>query len=133
MSLLFSALLAGACSDDHNAEPTPARVNFGDAVTLSPGSSLVIDDVTLVFEGVESDSRCPSDVVCVRAGEAVVALVLTSGGTSQDVVIEIPPMGQSSQSVSGIIVTGTALAPEALSTREIAKADYRLTMVVTRP
>lgn len=36
------------------------------------GESLYVDEVELKFVKVESDSRCPKNVNCVRAGEAII-------------------------------------------------------------
>lgn len=46
------------------------------------GEQVVVDDgrLTVGFQDVTEDSRCPVDVQCVRAGEAVVVLRLSEEG-----------------------------------------------------
>lgn len=85
------------------ADPGPASPDGGvevlevrgsDAFRLAPGESARLPGGTVVsFQGVESDSRCPIDAVCVWEGNAVVLVRLQVGvaperyarlGTSQD-------------------------------------------------
>ena len=85
------------------ADPGPASPDGGvevlevrgsDAFRLAPGESARLPGGTVVsFQGVESDSRCPIDVVCVWEGNAEVVVRLVAGtdphrlarlGTSQD-------------------------------------------------
>jgi len=47
---------------------------------LNYNQSVNIGDVSLKFEKVLSDSRCPSDVNCVRAGEAIVVIGVYNKG-----------------------------------------------------
>lgn len=47
---------------------------------LNYNESVNIGDVSLKFEKVLSDSRCPSDVNCVRAGEAIVVIGVYNKG-----------------------------------------------------
>jgi hypothetical protein len=42
--------------------------------SLFPEQSLELEGKTIKFKKVISDSRCPSDVTCIRAGEAKVLL-----------------------------------------------------------
>ena len=51
-------------------------------VTLRIGESRTVAAVTIGFVKVNEDSRCPSDVQCVWAGNAAVELSLASAGAS---------------------------------------------------
>ena len=99
-SALGAAVLGIACSGDDGPEPTP--IALGEKATLAPGASLIADGVTVTFVRVERDSRCATDVTCVRAGEAFVVLVLQSGGESHEVSLEMPPQGEVRQTVAGV-------------------------------
>src|SRR5688500_20001089 len=61
-------MLLAAC----NGSPTePDRVRTGRPFDLRVGdSALTTDDLRVRFDAVRSDSRCPIDAICVRAGEA---------------------------------------------------------------
>ncbi len=103
--------------------------------TLAPDESFVVPDtsLTIVFEDVESDSRCPVRVTCVWAGDAVVRLRL-----------EVPrarpvrhTLHTSEQLGRAITHEGTRIqlvtleplpSPEAAPLRH----DYRLTLAIER-
>ncbi|MBW8485642.1 hypothetical protein [Actinomadura parmotrematis] len=55
----------------------------GGSFTLAPGGSAAPDggDVTVTFEGVPADSRCPEGVQCVWEGDATVRVKVSAGGT----------------------------------------------------
>jgi len=51
-------------------------------VTLQMGAHRDVGGVVITFVRVKEDSRCPSDVQCVWAGNAAVELTLTPGGSA---------------------------------------------------
>ncbi|HEV2147705.1 MAG TPA: hypothetical protein VGR37_09915 [Longimicrobiaceae bacterium] len=71
LSLALVALTAG-CAVVTQTDPLDREVGVRD------GEQVVVDGgrLTVGVSGVPSDSRCPTDVVCVTAGEAVVVLTL---------------------------------------------------------
>ncbi len=72
------ATLATACS---HASTAPREANPGDTIGVAVGESVAVrsSNVRVLFVGA-SDSRCPSDVVCVTAGDAAIVLAF-SGNT----------------------------------------------------
>src|SRR5687768_1621802 len=76
-SVVVLVMLA-ACS----GSPTqPDRVRTGRPFDLRVGdSALTTDDLRIRFDTMRSDSRCPIDAFCVRAGEAVIAITLSLPG-----------------------------------------------------
>jgi hypothetical protein len=80
--LLSVILVVTACP---RAGFLPARdIGPGEAATLAVGHSAVIrgTDVRFRVDGI-SDSRCPADVRCVWAGDAIAVLTLTGAGASR--------------------------------------------------
>jgi hypothetical protein len=60
--------------------------NFGQRVFLDYGRmALFPDGLRVTFTGVISDSRCPINVTCVQAGEAVIELTCSLAGKTQRV------------------------------------------------
>ena len=76
---------------------------------------------------VTADSRCPSDVTCVWAGEISLKTRLEKGTTTADVVFKL----QSAVVFEGYTVTLTDVIPENNSKTPLSKADYRFTFNVT--
>src|SRR5687768_6673575 len=75
---IVAVLAACACS----GSPTqPDRIPAGRPFDLGVGqSAMTTDGLRIRFDTVRSDSRCPSNVMCVRAGEAVIAITLSLPG-----------------------------------------------------
>ncbi len=74
----LGALLAAACA----ARAAPVAAGLDEPFRVPVGGRAVVDGERLAvgFEGVPADSRCPTDVQCVRAGEAAMALRLSGRG-----------------------------------------------------
>jgi hypothetical protein len=73
-SFLLAVLAAvAACSSSKlSTEPIVlSQSDAADSVRVRVGQVLIVDGVRVRFTGVENDSRCPTDVVCVWAGDAV--------------------------------------------------------------
>ena len=121
-------LLAAAC-----ASPTqPDRVPKGEPFDLRIGeSALTTDDVRIRFDTVRSDSRCPMDAICVRAGEAIIALTLSrTGEAAVGRELDTTP-ARSSTTFLNFVITLSQLQPYPRSDRQIQPGDYVATFVVT--
>ena len=124
--IVVLAMVAG-CSG-----PTqPDRVPKGEPFDLRVGeSALTTDDVRIRFDTVRSDSRCPMDALCVRAGEAVIALTLSRPGeVGVGRELDTTP-ARSSAAFLNFTITLSALQPYPRSDRQIRPEDYIATFVV---
>lgn len=76
--LACTFLVVAACS---RATSSPLEARIDQTVDLVAGEAAQVENSAVVvrFAGV-NDSRCPSDVVCVTAGDAAIALLLTGAG-----------------------------------------------------
>jgi hypothetical protein len=80
--LALCAVLAASCLDvsspvaPNSPLDTPFEVKAG-ATAVVPGG------LTIRFDSVSSDSRCPIDALCVQAGEAVVVMSLSTPSRSR--------------------------------------------------
>ena len=73
--------------------PTPGvTVTIGQPFTLEIGQSAVVQNegIRIYFVNVSADSRCPSGVQCIWAGEAVINLEAEKGGQMKEVVLSFP-------------------------------------------
>lgn len=121
--LILTVALA-ACGRDGSAADLDAPVQ------LAPGQSAVFSgpDLEVRFSGIANDSRCPSDVTCVWAGEVIVQLVVRYDGKSTQHSVR----QSQNTSVDGYTVSVLQVLPARLSSQPIAPADYRVTLKVTR-
>ena len=76
--LSAASLTLAACSTARlPSEPVVySQSEAADSVKVRVGQTLVVGGIRVRFDAVESDSRCPSDVVCVWAGDAVANLTV---------------------------------------------------------
>jgi len=120
-------LAAAGCSNS----PTGPDAVVGKPFELNAGSvSTLPDGARLRFEGVQSDSRCPIDAVCVWAGDATITVTLNPArGSTESREMHTQPTG-SQISYATYTITLTALAPYPRSSREIPAAGYVATFVV---
>jgi len=101
---------------------TPFRLAVGERVSLPWGGTLSLDAVV-------DDSRCPTDVICVWAGEATAAFASTGAdGTAHTwrIVIGAAP-GEAA--INGSLLRVIDLRPYPRATAPIAPGDYVVTAV----
>ena len=79
LAVLVASLAIAACASN-NALPTEpvvySQAEAADSVRVRVGQTIVVEGIKVRFSAVESDSRCPSDVVCVWEGDAVAVFVV---------------------------------------------------------
>src|ERR1700741_1920269 len=126
---LIALFVAGvaACSS-----PTqPDRVPKGEPFTLRAGdSALTTDDIRIRFDTVRSDSRCPMDALCIRAGEAVIAVTVSHvGEVPAGRELDTTP-ARSAPTFHGYTITLRELQPSPRSDRQIQPGDYIGTFIV---
>jgi hypothetical protein len=74
------AVLLAGCIRPRATGPVPGTDEQGE-ITLTLGETRLLDeDVSVTFGRVGEDSRCPADVQCITAGNAVVALLIQERG-----------------------------------------------------
>ncbi|MBI2918657.1 MAG: hypothetical protein HYY01_11805 [Chloroflexi bacterium] len=138
------ALILAACSPNQ-APQTPFLEDFqingelGQWVELDKGMTLGLpsEGLTFTFREVQADSRCPSDVQCVWAGEARVLLVVRQPGPAQAweatevSVVEPGGVSQAQHRYGGHVLT-YHLTPYPEAARPTTPDHYQLRLQVTR-
>jgi|SRR6185437_8310892 len=86
------------------------------------------------FIAVENDSRCPSDVTCVWAGNAAVQLQLATGRNSKTVTLNTSksPSFVGEIEYRGYKVKLVDLSPYPRSNRKIGRREYTATLLVSK-
>jgi hypothetical protein len=90
----------------------------GETVELGNG------DLALTFEKVESDSRCPKDVLCVVAGKADVVFTVRSSSQERTLLFEVPPDGSDTKGEGNYTITVESLEPQTQSGETIEQDEY---------
>ncbi len=125
------ALAALACGrGEESAAPATAHT-FSDVV-LAPGQTVTPAGTNLQvrFDRVESDSRCPIDVICVWAGEAALDLQLTVGDSTAAVQLRSSGGPGARVIFEGYELSVRGLDPAPHTQRPIDPRSYRLKLGV---
>ncbi|WP_067457386.1 hypothetical protein [Actinomadura macra] len=134
----WAAALA-ACGSGASAgtggPPDGPTVTPGTAFTLAPGQTARLDGggLTVRFDGVKDDSRCPVNVTCVWAGDATVMVSVTSGeGRPAARELHVTAPAAKTTAVSGYVVGLVGLAPERRSQSPVSPGDYRVQLRIDK-
>jgi len=134
--LAMSLILAAGCdsSMEPAGQPTVAA-ELNVPFTLAPGQTAVLADasLTLTFQGVTEDGRCPIDTVCIAAGQAATAVHATQDGSAAVTLTLILPAAAEGVPYAGCRVHAESLLPVPISDRTIRPEEYRLQLLVDRP
>jgi len=85
---LISAVTFVAALGCATMEPTiPAEPGVTFDLPVGKTASLNGDGVRITFKQVKEDSRCPTDVTCIWAGDARIELTISRSGSSDDTKI----------------------------------------------
>lgn len=116
------------------ARVTAEMHSVAEKIELKVGESarLGSSDVTVLFEKVDSDGRCPKGVQCVWEGDAVVRLSI--GAPKQErttVLLHTHVDAQREAEAGGARVRLQALSPYPTIERTTAPDEYRVTLSFT--
>jgi hypothetical protein len=106
--------------------------SLNEEFTLAPGEITAIAEagVRVRFDGVEGDSRCPADAICVQGGDALVRIAVTERSTER--AYELHTGSMEPVIHNGLTITLVELQPYPFSSRAVEPGDYRATLRVTR-
>jgi hypothetical protein len=127
--VVFGLLAAMAC----DPSPTGPTVPLDREFVLQPGTAAIIENASIRvrFDGVLGDSRCPADVMCVWAGDAVVRIVVIEGPRRTQ-EYELHTVDMKPVQHGDLTIALVQLQPYRFTTGEIRPEDYRATLRVTR-
>ena len=134
-------VLAGCGKLAQTVTPTPSDASGPQRVELGQAFEMKVDErveilrhpgtASLWFRQVKNDSRCPSDVVCVRAGDATVEMTgFGSDGQGTEIALVVDSGDSATAQFDNLFLTVTHLLPYPVSTKPIQPGEYHATVVV---
>ena len=125
-SFMVVSLLATSCKEVPTSPTVPATF------TLAPGGSAQAENAKLTFVRVESDSRCPIDVVCIQAGDATITVRVSANGLDGEFELALIDPAKHSVTHRGYVITFTKLTPERDTRHQPNAGDYRGTVEISK-
>jgi hypothetical protein len=115
-----------------DGSPTGPTTSLNTNFTLAPGDTMRIDATSLSvrFNRVTGDSRCPADLVCIQGGSASVHISAQSFGPRRDYELHTGDLRPVQH--DDLTITLVELQPYPFSSRTIQPDEYRATFKVTR-
>lgn len=120
----LTVILVSACS------PAIRQVDFGPA-ELKPGEEVYFEDLTLRFNSVIEDSRCPADATCMQAGEASISVTVSAAGEQAKLELVSMMDGGTPVSFQGYLISFTDLQPYPLASNPTNPDNYTATIQVS--
>ena len=128
----IAAMFAGALGVSGCASAAEARIGEPFGLAVGESATLKECDVTLTFDRVANDSRCPRGTNCIWAGDAEVIVSVAHGGSRSTVTLHASGVsGEGAQTLpGGCTVELVGLSPEPDQSGPIAQEDYAATLLV---
>jgi len=115
--------------------PGATNVPLDSRFTVKPAETAAIEGTSLRvrFDRVVEDSRCPADVSCIQAGDAIVRItVIQEGASAKSYDLHTAATGSRSAAHGDLTIALEELAPRPVSSRAIAPQNYRATLRASR-
>jgi hypothetical protein len=143
ISLIIISIFVLGCSESDKSPISPTTNDDSSLPTLDSQFYLKIgqtttvksENITVKLLEVTGDSRCPSDVVCIWAGQVSLVVNATKNGENLgDVTLTLgfsnPDL--SVKNVGGYYIKVIAVNPYPVSTHKIEQSEYIATLVVSK-
>ena len=98
-------------------------------ITMSLMKPVVVNGTTLRVTAVTEDSRCPSEVTCIWAGRAVLAVSIESQDSTDSATSTQITIGQT-VTTKNLSITLDEMTPYPTANKKIADGEYRFTFTV---
>ena len=135
LSCLFALLFLGLNGQACGGVGPDAAPALGQDFDIAVGASATISktDLMVHFDRVANDSRCPSDVQCIAAGDATVVVTAAGGGAASRSYELHTDDGAREAMHGNFRLTLIGLKPVPTSARPVPASAYVLTLRVSQP
>ena len=127
IAVLFSPVVSMAHAQAAAELGKPFELKFGQKASIDS------EKIDITFANVTEDSRCPSDVVCIQAGQATIAVSVQVNGTDVgQLMMTVGPKGKDSATFGQYLAKLVKLDPYPVSKVHTAPEDYVATLIVSK-
>jgi len=110
------------------------KADLGQKFSLHIGQTAQIQNepLSIRFNGIAGDSRCPRGVTCFWAGVVKCDVVVTYQGSSFNITLTQPGADQSSETTYNEYRLIYSVEPYPEASKQISTAEYRLNLTVEK-
>ncbi len=136
--IIGAAIAAGCATPSHPGDPGGisggVQAQTGRAFDIAVGQQAQVEGTPLTIRAIRvaDESRCPSDVQCVWAGNAVVRLLVTTQGSPGTEISLNTGIEPKATTVAGYSISLSGLKPYPRSGTIIDQTSYVATLEVRR-
>jgi hypothetical protein len=131
---LTFALMLAACASAPAAriqEPVPAEGTM--VLAIGAPQRAAGTDLTVTFEAVVADSRCPTGTQCIWAGDAAVRVRLAAPNLSHAIATLHTNLDTAKETTyAGFTISLQAVTPVPSADAPVRAEDYRVTLLIAR-
>ncbi len=133
LAAALAAVIVAGCVSEAPAKliPISARLDEPFKLGIGQAAEIRLESIRISAINVTSDSRCPSDVQCIQAGEATVLVDVAKNGKSL-AMLNMTTAGAAPKFVDGYSITLATVEPYPKSTQRIQPSEYAVTLVVSK-
>ncbi|HWL39224.1 MAG TPA: hypothetical protein VNO75_03220 [Gemmatimonadaceae bacterium] len=126
--LVLAVLALSACASMENTVVAEPGVGF--SLPLGSVAELRGSGTQLAFKRVTEESRCPTSVTCVWAGDAKIEITLSrQGGAEESRILSLTPPNNEAQ-IGNLVVRFVGLAPYPATPEPNAPRRYVAELVI---
>ncbi|MFA5401083.1 MAG: hypothetical protein WC169_08590 [Dehalococcoidia bacterium] len=131
LSSLFLFITAAGCQGSEGRIQASLDKEF--SLSIGQTAEIKSEGITLQFEGIQEDSRCPEGATCFWAGRVIGTLLITDNGlTSRIMLTEPRPTDQPDANTYKQYRFASQVQPYPELGKQISKDDYRLFLTVKK-
>lgn len=130
--IVFSCSKSLEPTSPNNTEIVLNKENDSALVSLQfKGQATINNDLTILFDGVKADSRCPENANCVWAGDGEIKLIILKGNSKEEVSLHTF-LEPKEITFGGYRLFLKALKPYPTTTTSIKPEDYVIDLIVAK-
>ena len=132
LSAVFAMIITSSMVLPHAFSEDVSNTQLGTNFDISTNQTLSIQPQGIMIQLVNvTDSRCPSDVTCIWAGQVSVDLALQMNENNNLLTLVSSAGNSSAKSFSNYVVHLVKVDPYPTSTKHLQLSDYVITLKVT--
>lgn len=128
---LFTIALIPMAGCSNNQIAVTAGVGEVFTIRISQSAKITGEDMTIKFDEVIGDSRCPQNVTCVWQGVASIRITINYQGTDYSLVLNMPGLTDKAEESFAHYTLTYNLNPYPDEGKQISPKEYRLTLTIT--